>query len=620
MKQNEVNFTKESYGLHFLGKQYARLQTGLKSETVITPDLGHNEQEQNKNSENIYIKGDNLDALRHMLHSYLGKIKCIYIDPPYNTGSDNFVYPDKFEYSKKDLMDKIGLNEEAERIYNLTGKATHSAWLTFMLPRLTLARELLSDDGVIFISIDDNEQNNLKLLCDDIFGEENYIEQFINQVRYASKSLNEKDDFQKLVEFCFIYAKGKRNFIPKKPFKQYDINKFNFEIIEKASGKKVQMGGKEVTIFTKGEYEIVKHDSGDIDLLKETWASGSVLKGNTSGKFFATHLEQRKEIDGLNILYRVEGIGEDGIGYRYFVGPQKATATKGRFFSGVPLNKRSELLQTGAAIKQTPIVNFYDYSADIGNIRQEGGVNFRSGKKPVKMLLNFLNISNLDDNAIVLDFFSGSASTAHAVMQLNAEDENGGKRKFIMVQIEEELKKEDEAYKEGYRTICDIGIERIKRAAAKIKQDTNADIDYGFKVYTLNSLAEKTLDKCISFAEAKQATLQDDYVDLFAFSGVAGVDTILQTWKVQDGYGFTCTHEVIDIEGYSAYLCENTLYLIHPNVKSASLKRLCEKLKTDCKQVTRLVVYGYSFSKEALHELESNIKQSEYTVSIIKRF
>ncbi len=179
LKSDEINITKEGYELNFLGKSYARFQTSTETETIISPLTAHNNKDENKNSENLYIIGDNLDALKHLLKSYSRKVKCIYIDPPYNTGSDGFVYPDNFKFDSTTLSNKMGIDEEeAERIIDMRGKSTHSAWLTFVYPRLVLARELLSDDGVIFISIDDNEQANLKLICDEIFGEENFINNF----------------------------------------------------------------------------------------------------------------------------------------------------------------------------------------------------------------------------------------------------------------------------------------------------------------------------------------------------------------------------------------------------------------------------------------------------------
>ena len=207
LKEEEIELSKEGYGLEFLGKSYAKYFSSLESETYISPDLKHNEKDENKNSENIYIVGDNIDALKHLLGSYSGKIKCIYIDPPYNTGSDGFVYPDNFNFDSEKLARTIGITEEeAERILNLSGKSTHSAWLTFIYPRLLLARDLLSDDGVIFISIDDNEQANLKLICDEIFGEENFITTFSWNKTSTPPSLSK--NVRKKYEFILSYKKS----------------------------------------------------------------------------------------------------------------------------------------------------------------------------------------------------------------------------------------------------------------------------------------------------------------------------------------------------------------------------------------------------------------------------
>ena len=178
----EVDVTKEGYELRWLGKNYARLLANVETETMIVDDKEHNDKVENKNSENIYIEGDNIDVLKHLKNAYSEKIKMIYIDPPYNTGSDGFVYKDDRKYTKEDLAELTNITEEeAQRIlsFNTKGSNSHSAWLTFMYPRLLTARELLSDDGVIFISIDDNEVSQLKLLCDEVFGEENFVAELI---------------------------------------------------------------------------------------------------------------------------------------------------------------------------------------------------------------------------------------------------------------------------------------------------------------------------------------------------------------------------------------------------------------------------------------------------------
>ena len=357
---------------------------------------------------NFLIEGDNLASLKLLEKTHKGKIDLIYIDPPYNTGKEDFIYNDKY-------ID----NEDTFR---------HSKWSSFMEKRLLSAHKLLANDGVIFISIDDNEYAPLKLICDTIFGEQNLLSIHHIQVRYGNKNLNEKKDFQEVCEYVLIYAKDTHNFHANKPYEEYDLDKFCYEIVETVDGIEEIIGGRKVKIFPKGTYEIKKHDTGSTKLLKATWASGSVVKGNASGKYFETHLKPRKSIDGLGTLYKVDGIGEDGIGYRYFTGPLKESATQGLFYSGVPLSRLEEIAN-GEARKYRPIQNFYDFSADFGNIRHEGGVGFNSGKKPTKMLKQFLNY-HLRKDILVLDFFAGSASTGHAVLDLN--DEDGGNRHFIM--------------------------------------------------------------------------------------------------------------------------------------------------------------------------------------------
>ena len=477
-----VDETKEKYQLTWPGKKEAIVIANTPTTKTLRPV-----REKSVNfdtTENIYIEGDNLEALKILQESYLGKIKCIYIDPPYNTGND-FIYNDNFNKDvSQELIDSGQIDEEGNRLVanNQSNGRFHSDWLSMMYPRLRLARNLLSDDGIIFISIDDNEYFNMKRICDEIFGDNNYIDTFFIQVRYTNKSLNEKDDFQKVMEQVLLYSKHKQRFKPKKPVEEYDISKFKYYIKEIKLGEKLILGGKKVEVFKPGEYEIIEGDSG-LNGLKATWASGSVLKGNTSGKFFDLYLSSRKLIDGLNVLYKVYGIGEDGLGYRYFTGPKRENATKGQFYSGVPL-ERLEQIKRGRAIKEKPIVNYYDFSGDFGNIRNEGNVDFRYGKKPVKMLKMFFDMIN-DKDFICLDFFSGSGSTAHSVIQANAED--NGNRKFILVQLPEQIEETQDYYRFGFKTICDLGEERIRRAAKKIKEETNADIDYGFRVYKIDS-------------------------------------------------------------------------------------------------------------------------------------
>lgn len=221
----ELMVNNEGYELKFLGKNYARLLASVDTTTVIVPDEEHNNKTENKNSKNIYISGDNLDGIKQLLKSYANQVKCIYIDPPYNTGTDGFVYNDNFNFTPEELSTKLSIDEEqATRILDLTkrGSTSHSAWLMFMYPRLLLARDLLTNDGVIFISIDDNECHNLKLLCDDTFGEENFIAEFPRVTKRGGKS---SDIIAKNHDYILMYSKTNQ---PKLYAIEHDDSEFKY--------------------------------------------------------------------------------------------------------------------------------------------------------------------------------------------------------------------------------------------------------------------------------------------------------------------------------------------------------------------------------------------------------
>ena len=224
---DKVAVKNEGYELRFLGKNYARLLASLDTTTVIVPDEEHNSKPENAQSENIYISGDNLDGLKHLLKSYSRKVKCIYIDPPYNTGSDGFVYNDSFNFTAEDLSEKLSISEEqASRILDLTkrGSASHSAWLMFMYPRLLLARDLLSDDGAIFISIDDNEQANLKLICDDVFGEENCLGCICRSTGQTTGQ--DSGGLGSSFDYAFVYGRKPDLDIAGLPLTEHDLKRF----------------------------------------------------------------------------------------------------------------------------------------------------------------------------------------------------------------------------------------------------------------------------------------------------------------------------------------------------------------------------------------------------------
>ena len=306
---------------------------------------GEHEAIEFKDTDNLIIKGNNLIALHSLKKRFAGKIKLIYIDPPYNTGSDSFGYNDSFN---------------------------HSTWLTFMKNRLEVARELLSKEGAIYVSIDDKEQAYLRVLMDEIFGKENFLTQFNIQVRYAEKSIAEAKVFTPLIEYTLMYAKDATQFKAIQPTVPYTDDKFMWQIQELESGRIEEIAGNKVEIFEKGQWSL-KEVEQNMNALKETWISGSIYSKMSYGQVYQSIVEPRVDIDGNGALYKIYGRGDDGLGYRYYTNPQKAGASRGKMFSGMPLERKEQILN-GEAVKLLPIVNFADFAGDYGNIRHEGGV------------------------------------------------------------------------------------------------------------------------------------------------------------------------------------------------------------------------------------------------------
>jgi adenine-specific DNA-methyltransferase len=345
--------------------------------------------------DNRLIFGDNLLALKALEQEFSGKVKCIYIDPPYNTGSAFEHYDDSLE---------------------------HSIWLGLMRDRIAMLHKLLSKDGFFCCHIDDSEGPYLKVVLDEIFGRNNYLTTFFIQVRYPEKTLKQDMAFHKEIEQIHIYRK-EYGAAPNQNITTASFDKFNFYVKELGKGRIVKLGGKKVTIFQVNEYDIYKGNGGEGGL-KEIWATGTILDGNSSGRFFRDYLSGRVEEDGLGVLYKVEGIGDDKFDYRYFTGPKRDTATKGKYYQGVPV----EQLNNPEQEKYSPIENFYDLAGNFGNCRHEGGVDFRSGKKPERLLeLVLRHFSNPGD--LVLDSFAGSGTTGAVAHKMG--------RRWIMVELGE---------------------------------------------------------------------------------------------------------------------------------------------------------------------------------------
>lgn len=586
LKDGDVSITKEGYELKFLGKSYAKYLTSTETETVVVPDLEHNSQPENKDSENLYIVGDNLDALKHLLGSYTGQVKCIYIDPPYNTGSDGFVYNDDFGFTPAQLVDKIGLSEdEAERVLDLQGKSSHSAWLTFMYPRLQLAKELLSDDGVIFISIDDNEQTNLKLLCDEVFGEQNFISDMI----WKSKSGGANDSGQIAIDHEYVIAYAR-----------------NLSSIHLSPDPLAQASTQYNRSDDNGRYSLERLD-------KQNLQYSASMDYDLVGPDGTVYSLEHKDPSSPNAIWRWsqdtvrermdELVFENGHVYT------KNYERDGGKSRSLLIDERFGRSRTGT----TDMTQLF-----------EGHALFKN-PKPVKLLEHLLRISVRDDS-IVLDFFSGSGSTAHAAMDISAE--TGKRVRYFMIQLNEQVdpasnRYSKAAYSAGYRTIDEIGRERIKRAAAKIKNETGADIDYGFRLYRLEDPTGQVLDQLERFdPEQANALFAEDYVSKFDLDDTPGHDTVLTTWLVKDGYGLTASAKAVKLEKYELDVCGDSGYVIDAGLTSDDVVALVRLLETGELGLSRVVVFGYSVDFSVMHELKKNlvVLKSGKTVDVIERF
>ena len=393
------------------------------------------------NTENLYIEGDNLEVLKLLQETYLGKIKMIYIDPPYNTGSD-FIYHDDFSESAEEYLVNSGqFDEEGYRLVQNTENngRIHTDWLNMIYPRLKLAKDLLADDGVIFISIDDNEVVNLKKICDEVFGAANFEVDFHIKVRHEKRILREDIRYQLCMEHILCYRKN--DYTPNRlPKEKNALDDYRWNVsVNKPPKEIIELGGYKIEIYSSDSWYVSDMGAGNGNL-KEYQIRGSLItqKGSAS-EFYEINLRERREIDGEGALYKVIGMGEkgDGLGYRYIRQPNDFSFKNGFYYQGKPISANES--------KGLPYPNFWDYVVESNNVGEEGGIEYKGGKKPVALIEKMLEIAGItnDTNATVLDFFSGSATTAHAVMRLN---QDGGNRKFIMVQLPENL---DEAYEKA---------------------------------------------------------------------------------------------------------------------------------------------------------------------------
>lgn len=456
-------------------------------------------------TENLYIEGDNLDVLKCLKETYLGKVKMIYIDPPYNTGND-FVYNDDFAENASEYLENSGqYDDQGNRLTaNLESNGRfHTDWLNMIYPRLKVARDLLSKDGVIFISIDDNEAENLKKLCEEIFGKNNYIAQLVWEKKKKGSFLS--NSITNIKEYVIVFCKNRNEFNGligeiNNSIETYPcvnaVNKRELRIIPKGIESKYKIKnyilpkGSEISDTTMN---LILHSDLVIEngYLKEDL----IIEGNW--RYSQAAMKDYAENHELYItrdLYLRRIVSDARFKTLKDLLPRVGDNPDLQYNSPININN---LFESGWGSNE----DADEELRKIFNVQK-----LMDYPKPMRLILKLLASYRFND-AIILDFFSGSGTTAHAVMQLNAED--GGNRKFIMVQLPEPTDEKSVAYKSGYKNICEIGKERIRRAAKKIKEETGADIDYGFRVLKLDS--SNMQDVFYSPAELKQ-----DQLDLFA--------------------------------------------------------------------------------------------------------
>ena len=445
----------ECYEFTWVGKKASIVEANKPIRKTLRPCP--EESKDWDTTENLYIEGDNLEVLKLLQEAYLGKVKMIYIDPPYNTGND-FIYADDFMRSQEEENEQMGMYDEDEnRLFKNTdtnGKF-HSDWCSMMYSRLMLARNLLKDDGVIFISIDDSEVENLRKIADEFFGEANFIADLIWQKKFSRS--NDATYFSTMHDHILCYCK-----------KNILVDNQGWQIGLLPRGDEIPAGYGNPDNDPRGVWTsvILSAKSGSSSLLYEITTPSGRKVTPPSGRYWSCSKDTFDKWVADNRIW----FGANG--------------------DGTP-RKKTFLSEVQAGLRPNTIL-FQDEAGNNQEAKQETKALFDDigvfdGPKPVRLLKLLEVIANLSSNDIVLDFFSGSATTAHAVMQLNAED--GGHRKFIMVQLPEPCDEKSEAYKAGYKNICEIGKERIRRAGEKIKEEnplTTQDLDIGFRVLKLD--------------------------------------------------------------------------------------------------------------------------------------
>lgn len=590
LTQADISFSQETYRLDWRGKSYAKALVNDENRTLLCANHEHNAK--NSESQNILIQGDNLAVLKHLREAYRKQIKMIYIDPPYNTGSDGFVYQDDRKYTPEQIAEITGESVEyAEYIHGfINSKASsHSAWLTFMYPRLKLTRELLKDDGVIFISIDDNEQAQLKMLCDEIFGEGNFVGQIANINNPKGRS--DQKNIATSHEYILVYQKTS----------ELILNGFKAEEhITKRYNKKDENG-------TWREIDLRK--TGDNDLATD--------RPNMFYPFYWNEQQQVLSLEKQENGIEIYPMKESNVKGRWRWGMDTAIDNMDRLFARYMPNKEQwsvfekDYFDENDLIKSTSHWDFKDVNSERGTEIFVKELEFHKDifpkPKPLGTIQRCIQLGS-NPNDIILDFFAGSGTTAHAVMQLNSEDFLNGKqgnRKFICVQLDEPVKAKSEAEKAGFNTIFDITKARIEKAIQKIK-DENPEFngDLGFKEYKVVPVPDnfgrlpETPQEGLAFLENLTLSEQD-------------CQNILTTWCVQDGMPLHLSPQAVDLGGYTAYCYDKVLYLLDQGFNTEHLATILRRLDDtqDAFNIEKIVILEPHFTSKAKRELFEAVNQ-----------
>jgi adenine-specific DNA-methyltransferase len=674
LESKEIEISKENYGMDWLGKSYARLLASDPATTLLKEDTDWNSKPENKNSQNLLLKGDNLEVLKHLSNSYHEQVKMIYIDPPYNTGSDGFVYADDRKFEIKEFAGLAGVDEEkAKKILSFVKSKSnsHSAWLTFMYPRLYIAKQLLKDDGVIFVSIDDNEVAQLRLLMDEIFGEENFVGQIVWHKKTQPSFLSKEISVVK--EYILFYKKAFNTIYTLGGYTDPDKN---IELLNISNSLSKRNFRKEYVVIENGKYSgtlrkgIYGNEPLQIELTDDLVVKDGkpfndfVLKGR-----FKWGQEKIDESFSENDIFHIKSIKS-----------LRPTIERNNKVTNI-----KPIIDILSKKFDPNIATNTDASSEIDSlfIKKE----IFSNPKPsrlIKYLIKSITYNYLD--SVVLDFFAGSGTTGDAVMQLNAEE--GGNRRYILVQWPEAIDKKknktafdfvvelqstppskdgtpqegnftnlshNSATQEGNfdtytqeenfgespttkgnfePTIFEITKERLVRAAKKIqlqqKEKNDKKVNQlefeekpkkeiplvrggteGDGVFELPDFGFKIFETVPIWEDFEfVAEKLDPENELFNETKLTNEDlqTLLTTWKTFDGIPLSQDLQAIDLDGYIGYYGNKKLYLMSKGFETKNLKELLEKIDTDSSfQPSSIIVFGYNFDSKNLREIPENM-------------